>query len=175
VFATLTALSASGSPYAALDLLRRMEVPMQGFRFGPATFDPPYLPLSLYRDEALKKLQEKMAEDWVTDNMITLRDALATSKAKGKFAVEHVLNEYAGKFGLERVKTDMFYGRYTLAQAPELAPFVDSYKKNYSFINLIEGRTGPKALKEEDFYKLFESGEPFAPVENTKPRPGLPI
>ena len=66
--------------------------------------------------------QEKIAEDWVTDNMITLRDALATSKAKGKLAVERVLNEYTDKLGLERVKTDKFYGRYTLAQAPELAP-----------------------------------------------------
>ena len=98
--------------------------------------------------------------------MQTLRAAL--EKANGdEHKYRRVLNELVPKLNLiyGPAKKDVYFSRYSVDNAKELAPLKESYLKYLDLINFFEARdvTPERLLKPADFQKLFfDSSESFA-------------
>jgi hypothetical protein len=124
---------------------------------------PQFVPLALVQKEFEELAVNQLAQEWVSANMIKMRDMLEGKGYAGigfKFTQAVQNQDYHLQYG----GTTQYYDRYTIPYAKELEPLRESFKKYYEQINLFEGRAGTeKKLKEDDFARLFfDSNEPFS-------------
>ncbi len=129
-------------------------------------FLPPRLPVETVQHEIEEILANRTAEESAHENMQTLRAAL--EKASGdEHKYRRVLNELVPKLNLiyGPAKKDVYFSRYSVDDAKELAPLKESYLKYMTRINFYEARdmTPERLLKPADFQKMFfDSSESFA-------------
>jgi hypothetical protein len=127
---------------------------------------PPRLPVEAVRYEIEEIHAKRTAEEWAHENMQTLRAAL--EKADGdEHKYRRVLNELVPKLNLiyGPAKKDVYFSRYSVDDAKELAPLKESYLNYLTRINFYEARdvTPDRLLTPGDFQKLFfDSTEPFS-------------
>lgn len=130
---------------------------------------PSYLPLDVVEQDIAKVLQRELAEKWVSKRMNELAEKLKKYQAAGGEAkrknLDIVINDFVNTYGLERKETKEFFDRFSIDQAPELKPLLESYERYWELVNWLENRDlAPEtALKEGDFYRLFfDTSEEFS-------------
>lgn len=136
-----------------------------------------FLSLDMVKKSVTEFRERRLAEAWVTTNMMALRKLLdANVGKKANFLRE--LDRNVAKMGLELKATAKSYNQFDIDKAPELQPLVKEFDKEYRLVNFYEGRdlTPENALKEGDFYRLFFDGtESFSAAGSTyKAKPWPP-
>jgi hypothetical protein len=170
----------AGTTGSALDTMATFGVMHAWGRDDKGFQQDKFLPLDVVRGTLTELIERKLAQEWVNANMNKLRVQLeGVVGNKAKFNRE--LDKYLPGMGLELVppRDDVYYNRYSIADAPELKPLLKEYEKWYRTIDITEGRDmkPETVLKDDDFWKLFFDGtEPFSAYGSTyKARPWPPV
>jgi len=142
------------------------------------------LPLAIVRSEILKDFDERFGYKLVNANMSFFKKKLDEEHVIGKAPqVQRLLERYGPRkpgapaveggfrdLGLEIAQTEKLYDRYTIKEAPELRPLLESYERYYTTINQIEGRESrpESVLKDDDFWKMFFDGTESFSISGVK-------
>ena len=125
-------------------------------------------------------LVRQTAEEWAHENIRKVKKALEKSTGQEE-RFKRDLNKYVPElkltYGPQDDKKGIYYNRYTIDTAPELAPLKKAFEKYVDMINYSEGRdvTPETVLKPGDFYKLFfDPTESFCASSNYRAMPWPP-
>lgn len=125
-----------------------------------------------------RQAERQLAVTWVQEVMRQVRRQLEQDRGVANSLIlrlEQLQNRYPG---LQVHHSTGFRTPFDIARDPALQGFVASFEKYRHLVNQIEGRSGTeRALKEDDFYRLFFGGEPFSVGNTAKydPRPWPPV
>lgn len=126
----------------------------------------PRLPLDAVMHELEEQVATRAAEQAVQQNMETLRTELEKVNGDDQ-KYRRILSKLVPELNLTYgpAKKDVYYSRYSVEDAKELAPLRESFDKYVNLLNFFEARdvTPERLLKPGDFYKMFfDPSESFA-------------